>query len=300
MQVTAIDLGSNTLRILKYDCTKGERIAEYEKIVRTAESLEKTGRISKSSVTAIIDGIQEAKVKLGGFTSRIYAVTTEAMRIAQNSHEVIETIYKNTGIRFKIIDGEQEAKLTLWAVKERLKKLQMDGDFVLVDIGGGSTEVTISIAEEIYARSFPLGIVRVASRAQSLEEIEKIVADGMKEIKDFTKKYLNNKDFYLVATAGTPTTLAAMKHGLNYTTYDAKKINGTVLKYDELNIYLDKLLKMSKREREIAVGVGRDDLIVAGVIIFREIYKILNKKEATVIDDSLREGVALFLCELFH
>jgi len=54
---------------------------------------------------------------------------------------------------------------------------------------------------------------------------------------------------------------------------------------------------MSKKEKEIAVGVGRDDLIVAGIIIFKEIYKILNKEEAIIIDDGLREGVALLMCK---
>ena len=100
----------------------------------------------------------------------------------------------------------------------------------------------------------------------------------------------------LLATAGTPTTIAAMKHGLNYQTYEATKINGTVLKLEELDYYLEKLLTMNKKEREIAVGVGRDDLIVAGVVIFKALYRVLNKNRAIVIDDSLREGAAIWAC----
>ncbi len=295
MEVTAIDLGSNTLRVLKYDCTRGERVAEYEKIVRTAEAIEQTGVISHQSLRAIIEGIQEAKVSLGGFSSRVYAVTTEALRIAKNASEVLDTIYKETGVVFEIIDGAKEAKLTLIAVKERLRQLNLKGDFVLIDIGGGSTEVVFSRGEEIYSKSFPLGIVRVANSASSLDEIEEIVAKSLKGIEEFSQNYLRD-NMQLLATAGTPTTIAAMKHGLNYQTYDATKINGTVLKLEELDYYLEKLLTMNKKEREIAVGVGRDDLIVAGIVIFKALYRVLNKNRAIVIDDSLREGAAIWAC----
>jgi len=296
VQVTAIDLGSNTLRVLKYDCKEHKRVAEYEKIVRTAEGLEQSGVISKKSLDAIIVGLKEARERIGGFNQRIYAVTTEAMRIAKNAQEVIEKIYKECGVKFEVIDGCKEAKLTLYAVRERLRLLKIEGGFVLIDIGGGSTEVTFSKGDFFASKSFPLGIVRVANRAHSLEEIETIVAESMRDIANFSRKYFE-ESMYLVATAGTPTTIAAMKHGLNYQTYDPSKINGTQLSYDELDYYLKKLLKMSKTEREVTVGVGRDDLIIAGVVIFKEFYKVFHKKSAIVIDDSLREGVALWVCK---
>jgi exopolyphosphatase/guanosine-5'-triphosphate,3'-diphosphate pyrophosphatase len=87
-----------------------------------------------------------------------------------------------------------------------------------------------------------------------------------------------------------------MKHNLVYDTYDANIVTGTKLSFDELNYYLNKLLQMSTKERQIAVGVGRDDLIVAGVVIFQEIYKILNKDSSIVIDDGLSMGVAISSC----
>jgi exopolyphosphatase/guanosine-5'-triphosphate,3'-diphosphate pyrophosphatase len=99
-----------------------------------------------------------------------------------------------------------------------------------------------------------------------------------------------------VATAGTPTTVAAMKLGFNYETYDASKVNGTSLQKTELDFYLKKLLSMPFEEREIAVGTGRSDLIAAGILIYKQLYTLLEFDSCVVIDDGLREGVALEAC----
>jgi exopolyphosphatase/guanosine-5'-triphosphate,3'-diphosphate pyrophosphatase len=99
-----------------------------------------------------------------------------------------------------------------------------------------------------------------------------------------------------VATEGTPTTVAAMKLRMEYASYDPRRINGTRLERKELFHYLEKLLTMDKTARERAVGVGRDDLIAAGILIFEGIFRVLGAEECVVIDDGLREGVALALC----
>jgi exopolyphosphatase/guanosine-5'-triphosphate,3'-diphosphate pyrophosphatase len=295
MGVVAIDLGSNTLRVLKYECSSGKRLAEYEKIVRTANSLQSKGIVDDKAIEAILSGLQEANKKIDFSGSKVRAVTTEALRAAKNAAEVLELIKKDSGIDFEVIAPEVEAKLTLDAVKSRLEILGIEQNFVLVDIGGGSTELSFYLNGHIVTKSFRLGIVTVANEASSLDEIKEIVALKAKEIAEFAKEYLR-EDLLFVATAGTPTTIAAMKLGMNYQSYNPYKINGAQLRREELEYYLSKLLDMSKRQREIAVGVGRDDLIVAGVIIFEEIYKILDKDEAIIIDDGLREGVALSLC----
>ena len=296
MEVIAIDLGSNTLRILKYDCKNQKRVAEYEKIVRTANSLNSKGIIDNDAVERILQGLKEAKELIDFNSCKIKAVTTEAMRVAKNAKKVLELIKSKSGIDFEIISPQEEAKLTLKAVKNRLNLLGLKQDFVLVDIGGGSTELSFYIDGKIFAKSFKLGIVTIANAAKSIENIKNLVESKAQEIREFAKKYLK-QDLIFTATAGTPTTVAAMKVGLTYHTYNPDKINGVKLNIEELDYYLNKLLKMSKKEKEIAVGVGRDDLIVAGIIIFKEIYKILNKKEAIIIDDSLREGVAILMCE---
>ncbi len=295
MRVVAIDLGSNSLTIIKYDCSSKEVIANFLKTVRTADGLVDSGVISDDAVSRVILALNEAKDMLDFSDAKLKAVTTQALRVAKNATEVIDKIYKKTGVKFKVISPKEEGELTLKAVKNRLELLGINSNFVLVDIGGGSTELSYYIDGKIYSKSFELGIVTTANSCNSLKEIEDFVAKKSKEIKDFAKEF-NNKELIFSATAGTPTTLAAMKLGLTYETYDANKVTGTKLSLKEIDFYLNRLLSMNKKERQIAVGVGRDDLIVAGVIIFKEIYKILEKNESIVIDDGLSMGVAISEC----
>jgi len=296
MKVIAIDLGSNSLTIVKYDCNSKKELGSFLENVRTAEGLVDSGKISKEAIKRVVYALNLAKKKLNFKDAKIRAVTTQALRVAQNAEAVIEEIYKKTGIKFEVISPQIEGRLTLKAVKNRLETIGVKKDFVLVDIGGGSTELSYYIDGKIYSKSFELGIVTTANSCNTLKEIEQFVTKKTKNIKEFVKKF-DNKRLIFCATAGTPTTLAAMKLGLTYNRYDASKVTGTKLTLKDLDFYLNKLLNMTPKEREIAVGVGRDDLIIAGVIIFKEIFKILHKDEVIVIDDGLSMGVAINECE---
>jgi len=140
--VIAIDLGSNTLRILEYDCQADKPVAEFEKIVKTADGLKEHGFINDAAIVRVIAAIKEAKSMIDFSVHTIKAVTTEALRQASNKEQVLRKIEQETGIVFEIISGEKEAEYTLLAVKNRLNKLQYASrSFVLVDIGGGSTEL---------------------------------------------------------------------------------------------------------------------------------------------------------------
>ena len=295
----AIDLGSNTLRVLEYDCITHKPTYIFEKVVKTADGLAEFGIINSDAVCRVINAIQEVEMQLDLKGQPLRAVTTEALRRATNSKDVLYEIEDVTGISFEIISGEEEASLTLGAVKYRLEKLQYASEsFVLIDIGGGSTEIIFHYKDETISKSFPVGIVTMAQSYKTLENIKNALNKEMFDIQMFcaemaaTKGKVNS----FVATAGTPTTVAAMKLGFNYESYDASKINGTSLEKYELDIYLEKLLSMPFDAREIAVGIGRSDLIAAGILIYKQLYMILEFDICVVIDDGLREGVALDKC----
>jgi exopolyphosphatase/guanosine-5'-triphosphate,3'-diphosphate pyrophosphatase len=295
----AIDLGSNTLRVLEYDCTAGKQISEYEKTVKTADGLAQYGVINNEAIIRVISAIREAQAQINFSSSVVRAVTTEAVRRAVNSDEVLAQIKKETGVTFEVISGEEEARLTLLSVKHRLSTLQhVEDSFVLIDIGGGSTELIFHYANETISKSFPVGIVTIAQTHETLENIEKVLHKEMAEMQIFCNQVYENKGKVniFVATAGTPTTVAAMKLGQNYETYDASKINGTSLEVGELDTYLKKLLSMPFEEREMTVGTGRSDLIAAGILIYKQLFFLLDFKSCIVIDDGLREGVAIEGC----
>jgi len=294
--IIAIDLGSNSLGILKYDCVKKEPIDSCSFVVRTASSLVNRGIIDDGAISRIVDAINSAKDRLNFSNCRVKAVTTEAMRVAKNSKEAIAKIKDITDVEFEIISPKEEAELTFLAVKNRLDIMGINRDFIALDIGGGSTELTFYIDGKLSTKSFKIGIVTIVSEVKDVSQLEQIIEEKSAPIANFVKGF-NCDNLEFIATAGTPTTVAALKHNLNYKSYDAKVVNGTKLTIDELNYYLDKLLNMSKSQREVAVGVGREDLIIAGILIYKQIYKILNKHISIVVDDSLREGVAISECK---
>ena len=299
--IIAIDLGSNSLRILKMDCETKERLGEFHKTVKTADGLSHSGVISKEAVERVVLALHEAKERLDFSDARVKAVTTEAIRQANNSDEVLKRIEEQTGVIFKVIDGEQEAIYALSAVQARLKLLgESPKSFMMVDIGGGSTELLFYYGDgKRFSKSFPIGIVTVTQTFKTLPEISNAIPALMNPMKQYynevTAQYGEVELF--IATAGTPTTVAAMKLGMEYETYDAQKIHGTRLSQKDLVSQLMKLLEMSPEERVRAVGVGRDDLIASGILIYDELYSISGFKESMVIDDGIREGVAFSMCE---
>ena len=296
----ALDLGSNTLRVTKLDCESGRFVADFEKIVKTADMLNRTGVIHHEAVDRIIYAIEEAKKHIDFRQDEVHAVTTEAMRQARNSTEVLVRIAKETGISFRMIDGEKEAALTLLAVKNRLARLHHAArNFVLVDIGGGSTELIFHYGNETFSKSFPIGIVTMAQGYKNIPEIQAALPQEMIKMQMYCAEVYatKGKTEAFIATAGTPTTVAAMKLGQTYATYNPSKINGTALRKEELDTYLQKLLNMPSEEREVTVGVGRSDLIAAGILIYKQIFTILEFDSCIVIDDGLREGVALDACQ---
>ena len=297
-----IDLGSNTLRATAYDCASGDFTATYGTIVKTADGLAQTGRISDGAARRVITGLNAMQGVIDFSDASVRAVTTEAMRRADNATEVLAQIAEETGVTFEVIDGEKEARLTLKAVRHRLKQLMPDADdesLVLVDIGGGSTELIFAYPDgTIISQSFPLGIVTLSQSHPDLEAVAEALPEVMLPLERFVAEvYVDGgRPDRFVATAGTPTSVAAMQLGMVYDTYDPRRINGTGLSIHAPRYYLDKLLAMSMSQRERTVGVGRADLVTAGILIFDRLYRILGFEACTVIDDGLREGVALSLC----
>ena len=289
----AIDLGSNTLRLIQYDGSTWGK--SFEKIVRTAEGLNKTNKIGQMALERIINALNEAKQTLNFSAHDIVAITTAAMRMAENSENVLQQIYLQTGVKFRIIEGDDEALLTLMAVQYRLRLLDISSDnCVLVDIGGGSTEVVVVSDTKIDSKSFPLGIVTLSEKVQTIEYYHHELDLFREKIALYIESLaLLSPPKILVLTAGTPTTIAAYLQGMDYQTYDPDKINGTFLQKSQCALVLDELLKMDEMTRSRFVGVGREQLIVVGIHIVEMIFDALKVQRAIVIDDGLREGVAL-------
>ncbi len=285
----AIDLGSNTIRCIEFDGIRWGK--SFEKIVKTAESLHQSGTIGASAVQRIIDAIHEAKRVIDFSSSEVVAYTTAAMRLASNQQEVVAKIFEESGIQFTIIDADKEGQLTLDAVLYRLDILGNRPDsFVLCDIGGGSTELIRYARGEVETFSINRGIVTLSESARDKVGILR----NIDEFKTLIAERLGDGSYEsLVMTAGTPTTIAAYLLGMDYTSYDPEKINGYTLSLQDCYRVYDELLSMDEGERTRFVGVGRENLIIAGILMVIAIYEVMDFKEAVIVDDGLREGIAL-------
>lgn len=293
--VTTIDLGSNSFRVLIYDYIKHKTIGEYNEVVGTADGLIDTGLISEEATQRVINAIKKSSLELKYNPENCVCVTTAAMRMAKNSSEVLDTIHKQTGVRLKIIEANEEARLTLLAVKYALKREKIKSDnFILLDIGGGSTELIINQKDKYSLKSFNFGIVTLSQKHNSTEDLILDLENKKNEIKDFLNSLnINLNDFEFIATAGTPTTIAAIKHGQNFFNYDKNIVNGTKVLMHDLLSCLDIFKTSSIEEIDNLVGENKKYLVEVGILIYKSIYEILNKTESIVLDDGLREGVAI-------
>ena len=296
----AIDLGSNTLRAVKYDCATGTKIDTFERIVKTADKLVHTEGVTDEAIERIIEALKDMNERFS-ISAPVKAVATEALRSAKNKEYVLKKIKEASGVEFEIISAQEEAEFTALAVEKCLEKKNYVNynHFLLADIGGGSTEITVKNKDNIISESFKIGIVTLTQKHKTPEAIKIAVKKRFKYIKEFLDFAFNTlrKPKLFVASSGTPTTIAALKLGMNYSTYDGEKVNGTVVTVEDLDYWAEKLMKMEMRKREELVGVGRGDLIISGIYIFRELFRVAKYKECVVCDDGLREGVAIKGCE---
>lgn len=269
--MVAIDLGSNTIRACKMELLSSglfECVYSFERIVGSARGLSHTGL-----ATDAMERIRTAVAQLcaeASFSSSI-AVATEAFRQAANSAEFFRQIRAEFGIEFNIISGEVEAYLTRLGVENRAKILNFDLESsLLIDLGGASTEISFGEVN----RSFSFGIITALESDKRAE-----ISMAMEFIKQFK---FNN----IILTSGVPTTVAALKQGLNYANYRADLINGVQIKNTDLN-WVANLLKTTPNKDEL-VGKNRADLIVKGCEI---LSNLVGFSPCIVIDDGLREGI---------
>lgn len=294
-EIVSIDLGSNSFRVLKYNYKNHQIISEYNEVVGLADGLVDTGLISFEAQQRVVAAILHSVETIIYDPKTAVCVTTAAMRKASNSKEVLQYFKDKTGITLEIIDGNEEARLTLLAVKYALRREKIDSSkFILLDIGGGSTEIIVNTNDNYSAHSFDFGIVTMTQKYLKYHDLHNDLDSRKKEIKEFLDSLnLDLSAYSFVATAGTPTTIAAIKLGQDFFSYDRNIVNGAIVNLNDLEYCLNIFKNSSKEEISRLVGRGRVEFIEVGIFIYKMIFEVLNKKESTVLDDGLREGVAI-------
>jgi exopolyphosphatase/guanosine-5'-triphosphate,3'-diphosphate pyrophosphatase len=312
MILAGIDIGTNTLRLLVAETGPDSfhEIYADRKITRLGQDLDLNGMLTSEA--------QDRALKaLGYFSEKIRrhaalqtaAIGTSALRNASNSSTFIQAVKKKTGIDVRVISGEEEARLTLLGVAHSLtgdgrqKKINSLTSSLVIDIGGGSTEIiSTHLGKTPIIVSLPLGAVYLTERcikhdppiAEEVTLLRRMVREKLDRHAAMIQPDL---DGILVGTAGTITTLAAIDQGLEG--YDPARINRSALTSDSIDKIIDTLSMSSLAERKMIRGLepGREDIIFAGAIILQEIMRRYGYTSMLVSDWGLREGIVLDMYE---
>jgi len=299
----AIDVGTNTLRLLIAEAVGPDDYAvlhEEQQITRLGEGLLPTRLLqdapSRRSLTVLKRFADVARSFKAG---EVASVATSAVREAENSEEFLAEIVRETGLALRVIDGGEEARLTLLGVRHGLR-LGLRR-VLAIDIGGGSTEFVLARGEVIEGIvSTGLGVVKLTEQylvsdppaVGELRRVEEVVGARIDRLRG---EMPLPEQAQLVGTAGTVTTLAAIDLAL--VAYDRQKVQGHCLGLTRVMELLDRLAALPLRERRAIPGLesGRADIILAGAVILAASMERLGYHELRVSNDGLREGILIDL-----
>lgn len=296
--VAAIDFGTNTARLLIADLKSDggfEQVFLERKIVRMGGDFCRENGLSNQAMERGLSCLKSFSAAISEYrVSTVRAVATSAVRDARNGDDFVRLVKQETGISLQVIDGTTEAELTMAGVMCGLD--QLSDDIIIFDIGGGSTEYTlIKSGRILYSRSLPLGVVRLTEGKITVEAMQQKIS---KEL-DFlwqdiiSSGYEIKPESVLIGTAGTATTLAAIN--MKMVEYDYRRVNNSLITDSEVKGIFDTLLPLSLLDRVKVPGLekGREDLIIAGILLTLQTMRLFNMKILKVSDYGLLEGLVV-------
>lgn len=288
--IFGIDLGSNTLRGVLMN-KNGKILKSAEFIVGSARNLQTGGDLDIDAITRIKSALKKMD-KIFEFKKceNSVCVATEAFRMAKNSAEFFDEIWREFGVEFKIIDGDDEAKFVRLGILNRLKLLNLNAKNPLcIDLGGASTE----ISNNERSKSFKFGIVRFCNEFSEFNEFNDKIKNANLVVSE-ARNFINSLKFdRIILTSGVPTTMVALRKNLSYESYQSDLINGENLKFGEFDFWLERILNFSDKEAILKLGENRKDLMIAGIMLLKSLLQDFAKTEFIVVDDGLREGICI-------
>lgn len=306
MIVSSLDLGTNTFRILisrnKNDVL--DNLYYAQDVVRLGEGFSEYSNLSPQSIERSIKVLTKYKKNILKYSpQKIRAVATSVVRKAKNKKYFIQRVKDETGINVEIISQLKEAELTAIGVLKSLNKHH--NNILIIDIGGGSTElILIRNNHKIDVLGINLGVVHVSEKYLKTNITTKEQLDLMNTlIKNRLNKVLskfNNNEFKslkLVATAGTPTTLASII--LNKNNFVPAEVDGFVIEKYKLNEVYKLIVETPFYKRSYISGLekGREDLIIPGIIILKTVMDITGMNQIVVSVSGLLEGNLYYLLD---
>ncbi len=283
MRVGAVDLGTNTTRLLVADVEDGqlEEVALRVTITRLGEGVDARRRLLPAPIARVRNVLSDYRREIESLgAERVLAVATSAIRDAENGEAFLGEIEWSYGFATQLLSGEDEAALTLRGVGD------VDDDTLVLDVGGGSTEFIMRER----AVSIDIGSVRMTE--QCGEDIDAIAS----HVRPLLPGGMHPAR--MIGVAGTITSLAALD--LDLTEYDRERVHGHRLSAAAVDEQLARLasLPLAERRRVPALDPERAPVIVAGAVIVREALAHFGLEMIEVSEHDLLHGAALAAAEL--
>jgi exopolyphosphatase/guanosine-5'-triphosphate,3'-diphosphate pyrophosphatase len=298
-EVAVIDIGSNSTRLLIADVADG-RVTEVERqsrVTRLGRGVDLSGQLSAEAIEAACGAIADyvAICREAG-VDHIEAIATSAVRDASNGSAFVAELRERFALSARVLDGEEEARLTyLGATCEHTPTEPT----LVIDIGGGSTELIVGSGDEIsFHTSLQAGVVRHSERhitndPPSTTELEALAGDVRGLIEGAIADQPDVRATAGIAVAGTPTSLASIEIGLE--PYDPKQVHGHTLTLTSIQRQLSKLASapLSKRAEIVGMHPDRAPNIVAGVVILVEAMRAFALENIEVSEHDILYGCAI-------
>ncbi|HEX6712853.1 MAG TPA: Ppx/GppA phosphatase family protein [Thermoleophilaceae bacterium] len=303
MRVAVVDIGTNTTRVLVADVDDG-RVDELErrtKVTRLGEGVDSTGRLADGAIKRVTDTLDEYKAVTDELQpERTIALATSATRDSANGDEFRQLLHDRFGFDAHIIPGDEEARLTFSGATAAREPGA--GPFVVIDIGGGSTEYVVGHAasDPTFRVSTQAGSVRQTERhltedPPSDEDLLALRAAIRSILEEAIPEQIRTTVASAIAVAGTATSLAAIDQQLD--PYDPEKVDGYGLLIEAVERMLGELAAIPLEERKQVTGLHPDraPTIVAGAAILAESMRIFGLASVEVSEADILHGAALDL-----
>ena len=304
MRVAALDLGTNTTRLLVADVLDDsiEEVVRRTQITRLGEGVDARRRLLPLPITRVRNSLADFRRELEALgAERTLAVATSAIRDAENGEAFLGEIEWSYGFTTRLLSGEDEALLTLRGVASGG---ELDGRALVVDIGGGSTELIAGSPDRVsFQISTDLGSVRLTERYLRGDppgegELSMCAAAIRSLLAERVPDEARTRVDTAIGVAGTITSLAALDLGL--VEYDPDRVHGHRLTHDAVHAQMTRLAAIPLAERRQVPGLEpeRAPVIVAGAMILRETMRYFGLDEIEVSERDLLDGAALEAAQL--
>ncbi|MEQ8176455.1 MAG: Ppx/GppA phosphatase family protein [Syntrophomonadaceae bacterium] len=290
MNLAAVDIGTNSCRLYIARASAGRLFTLYRDLetTRIGEGVSASSLLKPEAILRTVECLKRYKEIMQTYrVKKQRIIATSAVREARNREEFVALVKRELDLTVEVISGEEEAWLSYQGVS---RGLDLAGEPLLADLGGGSTELVWREEGRLMLLSLPVGAVRAAEGNMSLEQIRAVLTP-----------LTTRRDVFdgqpLVFVGGTATSVVAIMKGLEE--YDREVVHGQVVKLDDVRLVYEKLQRMNLEQLLATPGIQkkRADIITKGVLVMLSIIEEMGKGEVIVSESDLMDAIIWELYE---